>query len=153
MIRNNDITISSETCPLPQEQKQQEPKRLINFVACKTVGEYNRNKRKIEKICLAEKAQLEKTSKMGQSSKNSARQGKPNIQQTRKRKATTEETGSPARTQQQELSTPIYDEHATNIMPTSSLNVSPIFTKTTGGKKKLKKQSPGTTQKGKRKCI
>ena len=149
VIRNNDIAISSETRPLPQVPKI----RLINFVACKTVGEYNRNKRKIEKFCLAEKAQLAKTSLMGQSSKNSAQQGQPNIQQTRKRKATTEETRPPAKTQQQEMSTPIDDEHATNTMPNSSINVSPIFTKTTGGKKKLKKKSPGTTQQGKRTCI
>ena len=73
MIRNNDIAISSETRPLPQEQKQQEPKlRLLNFVACKTVGEYNRNKRKKEKFCLAEKAQLAKTTGMGQSPKHTA---------------------------------------------------------------------------------
>ena len=78
VIRNNDIAISSETRPLPQEQKQQEPKlRLINFVACKTVGEYNRNKRKIEKFCLAEKAQQAKTSQMGQSSSNTTQQGQP----------------------------------------------------------------------------
>ena len=149
VIWNNDIAISSETRPLPQEPKL----RLINFVACKTVGEYNRNKRKIEKFCLAEKAQLAKTSQMGQSSKNWAQQGQPNIPQTRKRKATTEETRPPAKTQQQEMSTPIDDEHATITMPSSSLNVSPIFTKTTGGKKKLKNKSSGTTQKGKRTCI
>ena len=154
VIRNNDIAISSETRPLPQEQKQQEPKlRLINFVACKTVGEYNRNKRKIEKFCLAEKAQLVKTSQMGQRSKISAQQGQPNIQQTRKRKPTTEETGPSAERQQQEMSTPIEDEHPINTRPSSSLNVSPILTKTTGGKKKLTKKSPGTTQKGKRSCI
>ena len=29
--------------------------RLINFVACKSIGEYNRNKKKIEKFCLEEK--------------------------------------------------------------------------------------------------
>ena len=149
VIRNNDIAISSETRPLPQEPKL----RLINFVACKTIGEYNRNKRKIEKFCLAEKAQLTKRSQMGQSSKNSAQHGQPNIQQSRKRKATNEETRPPAKTQQQEMSTPIDDEHANNSMPSSSFNVSPILTKTTGGKKELNKKSPGNTQKGKRTCI
>ena len=74
VIRNNDIAISSERRPIPQEPKL----RLINFVACKTVGEYNRNKSKIEKFCLAEKAQLAKTSQMGQSSKNTAQQGQLN---------------------------------------------------------------------------
>ena len=45
VIRNNDIAISTETRPKPQETIPQEAKlRLINFVACKTVGEYNRNK-------------------------------------------------------------------------------------------------------------
>ena len=149
MIRNNDIAISSETRPVPQEPRL----RLMNFVACKTIGEYNRNKRKIEKFCLAEKAQLTKTSKMGENPKNSRQPGQPNIQQSRKRKATDEETRPPAKTQQQEMSTPIDDEHPTNSTPSSSFNVSPILTKTTGGKKKLNKKSPGKTQKGKRTCI
>ena len=39
VIRNSDIAISSEKRPKPPEPKL----RLINFVACKTVGEYNRN--------------------------------------------------------------------------------------------------------------
>ena len=90
---------------------------------------------------------------MGQSSKNSAQHGQPNIQQSRKRKATNEETRPPAQTQQQEMSTPIDDELANNSMPSSSFNVSPILTKTTGGKEKLNKKSPGNTQKGKRTCI
>ena len=47
VIRINDIAISTETRPKPPEPKL----RLINFVACKTVGEYNRSKRKIEKFC------------------------------------------------------------------------------------------------------
>ena len=145
VIRNNDIAISSERRPLPQEPKL----RLINFVACKTVGEYNRNKSKIEKFCLAEKAQLAKTSQMGQSSKNTAQQGQPNTQQTRKRKATTEETRPPAKTQQQEMSTPIDDDHAAHSMPISSLNVSPFFTKTTGGKKKVEKEILRDYTKGK----
>ena len=140
VIRNNDIAISSETRPVPQKPRL----RLINFVACKTIGEYNRNKRKIEKFCLAEKAQLTKTSQMGQNSKNSRQP---------ERKATNEETRPPTKTQQQEMSTPIDDEHATNSMPSSSFNVSPILTKTTGGKKKLNKKSPGKTKKGKRTCI
>ena len=149
MIRNNDIAISSETRPVPQEPRL----RLINFVACKTIGEYNRNKRKIEKFCLAEKAQLSKTSQMGENSKKPRQPAQPNIQQSRKRKATNEETRSPAKTQQQEMSTPIDDEHPSNSMPSSSFNVSPILTKTTGGKKKLNKKSPGKTQKGKQTCI
>ena len=62
VIRNSDIAISSEKRP-----KAPEPKlRLINFVACKTVGEYNRNQRKIEKFFLAEKAQAAKATRMEQ---------------------------------------------------------------------------------------
>ena len=49
--RNNDITIPTETQP-----ERPEPKfRWINFVACKTVGEYSKNKRKMEIFCLTEK--------------------------------------------------------------------------------------------------
>ena len=149
MIRNNDIAISSETRPVPQKPKL----RLINFVACKTIGEYNRNKRKIEKFCLAEKAQLSKTSQMGENSKNPRQTAQPNIQQPRKRKVNNEETSSPAKTQQQETSTPIDDEHPSNSMPSPSFNVSPILTRTTGGKKKLNKKSPGKAQKGEQSCI
>ena len=128
VIRNNDIAISSETRPLPQEQKQQEPKlRLINFVACKTIDEYNRNKRKIEKFCLAEKAQLAKTTRMGQSPTHTALQEKLNIQASRKRRVTTDEPGPSAKAPQQGMSTPIDDEHLPNNATNSSINVSPIL--------------------------
>ena len=51
VIRQNDIAIATETKPLPPP----EPKpRLIHMVACKTVGEYKRNKEKIRKFCLEE---------------------------------------------------------------------------------------------------
>ena len=154
MIRYNDIAISLETRPLPKEQKQQEPKlRLINFVACKTVGEYNRNKRRIEKFCLAEKAKLAKTTRTGQSSKHTAQQEKPNIQASRKRKATTDEPGPSAKAFHQGMSTPINDEHLPNNATNSSINVSPISTKKLAGQRKLKKKSSGATQKGKRTSI
>ena len=60
VIRNNDKAISKESVDTTQKTNlvtiPEEPKlRLINFVACKTVGEYNRNKKKIEKFCLEEK--------------------------------------------------------------------------------------------------
>ena len=60
VIRNSDIAISKETAKITHKtniiEKPEEPKlRLINFVACKTIGEYNRNKKKIEKFCLEEK--------------------------------------------------------------------------------------------------
>ena len=154
VIRNNDIAISSETRSLPQEQKHQEPKlRLINFAACKTVGEYNRNKRKIEKFCLAEKTQLAKRTRMGQSPKHTALQEKSNIQASRKRKSTTDEPGPSTKAPQQGTSTPIDDEHPPNDATNYSFNVSPILTKKIAGQKKLKKKSSGTTQKGKRTPI
>ena len=149
VIRKNDIAISSETRPAPQEPKL----RLINFVACKTIGEYNRNKRKIEKFCLAEKAQLLKTSQMGENSKNPRQSAQPNIQQPRKRKVNNEETSSTTETQQLETSTPIDDAHPSHSMPGPPFNVSPILTRTTGGKKKFNKKSPGKAQKGKQSCI
>ena len=70
VIRNNDIAIFSEKRQIPQESKL----RLVNFVVCKTVGEYNRNKRKIEKFCLAEKAQAAKTAQMEQPLKSSGKE-------------------------------------------------------------------------------
>ena len=149
VIRSNDIAISSETRPGPHEPKL----RLINFVACKTIEEYNRNKRKIEKFCLAEKAQLLKTSQMGENSKNPRQSAQPNIQQPRKRKVNKEETSSTTKTQQLEMSTPIDDVHPSHSMPGPSFNVSPILTRTLGGKKKFNKKSPGKAQKGKQSCI
>ena len=51
VIRQNGIAIATETKPLPPP----EPKaRFIHMVACKTVGEYKRNKEKIRKFCLEE---------------------------------------------------------------------------------------------------
>ena len=60
VIRNSDIAISNATANKTHKtniiEKPEEPKlRLINFVACKSIGEYNRNKKKIEKFCLEEK--------------------------------------------------------------------------------------------------
>ena len=60
VIRKNDIAISKATANKTHKtniiEKPEEPKlRLINFVACKSIGECNRNKKKIEKICLEEK--------------------------------------------------------------------------------------------------
>ena len=158
VIRNNDIAISTETRPIPQKQHQQEPKlRLINFVACKTVGEYNRNKRKIEKFCLAEKAQLAKTTRLHQSPKKTAKataqQEKPGKQVTRKRKAPTDEPGPSAKAPQQGTSTPMDEGDIPNKAPSTSINMSPILTKPSLGLKKLKKKSPAATHKGKRTTI
>ena len=150
VIRNNVIAISTETRTLPQEQQQQEPKlRLINFVACKTVVEYNRNKRKIEKFCLAEKAQLAKTTRRSQSPKTTAKvtaqQEKIGNQATRKRKATTDEPGPSAKAPQQGTSTPMDEGDIPNTATNTSINVSPILTKSLSGPKKLKRKSPGAT--------
>ena len=52
VIRKSDIAIATETNP--------DKPRLIEFVACKTVGEYKRNREKIKKFYLDEKKQKEK---------------------------------------------------------------------------------------------
>ena len=122
-------------------------------MACKTVGEDNRNKRKIEKVCLAEKTQLAKTTRMGQSPKHTALQEKSNIQASRKRKATTDEPGPSTKAPQQGTSTPIDDEHPPNDATNYSFNVSPILTKKIAGQRKLMKKSTGATQKEKRTPI
>ena len=51
VIRKNDIARAGEIKPLPPPE--QKP-RLIHVVACKTVGNYKRNKEKIRKFCLEE---------------------------------------------------------------------------------------------------
>ena len=45
VIRKNDIAIATETQPLPETKP-----RLIHMVACKTIGEYRRNREKNQKI-------------------------------------------------------------------------------------------------------
>ena len=52
VIRKSDKTIATETIP--------DKPRLIDFVACKTVGEYKRNREKIKKFYLDEKKKKEK---------------------------------------------------------------------------------------------
>ena len=153
VIRNNDIAISTKTRPLPQEQKQQEPKlRLINFVAWKTVGEYNRNKRKIEKFCLAEETQLAKTTRTGQSPKktvkDTAQQEKLGNQATCKRKATTDEPGQSAKAPQQGMSTPIDEGDIPNKATNTSINLSPILTKSLSGPKKTEENITRNNPKG-----
>ena len=77
VIRISDISISKETAKKTENtqntnlvQKTEEPKsQLIIFVACKTVGEYNRNKKKIEKFCSEEKRKR-KAEEMTQDNRN-----------------------------------------------------------------------------------
>ena len=52
VIRKSDIAIATETIP--------EKPRLIEFIECKTVGEYKRNREKIKKFYLDEKIQKKK---------------------------------------------------------------------------------------------
>ena len=61
-IRKSDLTIATETYQKPT-QTQNKP-RLIHFVACKTVREYNRNKEKIRKFCLEKKKQLQREAQL-----------------------------------------------------------------------------------------
>ena len=49
VIRKSDIAIATENIP--------EKPRLIEFVACKTIGEYKRNREKLKKFYLDEKKQ------------------------------------------------------------------------------------------------
>ena len=60
-IRKSDLAIATETYqkPTPPPQTQEPKPRLMHFVACKTVREYNRNKEKIRKFCLEEKRKLQ----------------------------------------------------------------------------------------------
>ena len=52
MIRKSDIAVATDTKTLVRTI--QDKPRLMEFVACKTVGEYNRNKEKIKKFYLDE---------------------------------------------------------------------------------------------------
>ena len=60
-IRKSDLAIATETYqkPTPPQTKESKP-RLMHFVACKTVREYNSNREKIRKFCLEEKKQLQR---------------------------------------------------------------------------------------------
>ena len=72
--RKNDIAIATESIPHPPpEPKPPETKpRLIHMVACKTVGEYKRNQKKIRKFCLEET----KAAKKAQPTKQGSSPGK-----------------------------------------------------------------------------
>ena len=60
-IRKSDLGIATEAYqkPTPPPQTQNFKPRLMNFVACKTVREYNSNREKTRKFCLEEKKQLQ----------------------------------------------------------------------------------------------
>ena len=60
-IRKSDLDIATERYQKPTQppQSQKHKPRLIHFVACRTVLEYNRNREKIRKFCLEEKKQLQ----------------------------------------------------------------------------------------------
>ena len=156
VIRNSDIAISSEKRRLPLEPKPQEPKlRLINFVACKTVGESNRNKRKIEKFCLAEKAQTAKTSRTEQPTKNAGKEAPSEpqpISETRSRNTTMDAPWPSSASHEQGTSTSIDEDDNTSPV---TLNISPIVTKAhpSPAQRKSKKKSPKLTQLGKRSSI
>ena len=64
VIRKSDIAIAKETIP--------EKPRLMEFVACKTVGEYKRNRETIKKFYLDEKKQ-KKRSRQRRKQKDSKR--------------------------------------------------------------------------------
>ena len=133
VIRNNDIAKSSIKRQLPHNTKPQETiLRFINFVACKTVGEYNRNKRKIEKFCFAEKAETAKTSRTGQPTKNAGKEApsepQPNSK-TRNQNTTMDAPGPSCASHQHGTSTPIDEDDNTTPVTKATLNISPIMTK------------------------
>ena len=58
-IRKSNLAIATKTYQKPTQPQENKP-RLIHFVACKTVREYNRNKEKMRQFCLEEKKQLQR---------------------------------------------------------------------------------------------
>ena len=65
-IRKSDLAMATETYqkPTPPPQIQEPKPRLMHFVACKTVRDYNRNREKIRKFCLEEKKQLHREAQL-----------------------------------------------------------------------------------------
>ena len=116
VIQNCDIAISSE-----KRQKPPEPKlRLINFVACKTVGEYIRNKRKQEKFCLAEKARTVQPKRSELQAEKLARLEQPTTSKLQMPTTSLDAPGPSSATvtttsHQQGTSTPIDDNEATPL--------------------------------------
>ena len=84
VIRKSDIAIATETIP--------EKPRLIEFLACKTVGEYKRNREKIKKFYLDEKKQKEKQTReqekmqQDESQQGTSKHYQPNANRTYPRK-------------------------------------------------------------------
>ena len=62
-IRKSDLAIATKTYQKPTKSQENKP-RLIHFVACKTVREYNKNKEKIRKFRLEEKKQLQREAQL-----------------------------------------------------------------------------------------
>ena len=54
VIRKSDLAIVSQQL-LSDQKHTSPPKRLIHIVACKSLREYNNNKKKIKQFCLEEK--------------------------------------------------------------------------------------------------
>ena len=60
-IRKIDLATATETYQKPIPLQRQEPMpQLMQFVACKTVRKFNRNREKIRKFCLDEKWQIQR---------------------------------------------------------------------------------------------
>ena len=87
VIRKRDIAIATETIL--------DKPRLIDFVACKTVGEYKRNREKIKKFYLDEKKRKEKLAaeqakeQQDEPQPGTSRQTHPGENKTAKRDTTT----------------------------------------------------------------
>ena len=65
-IRKGDSAIATKTYQKPTQppQSQEHKPRLLHFVACRTVREYNRNREKIRKFCIEGKKQLQKEAQL-----------------------------------------------------------------------------------------
>ena len=97
-IRKSDLAIAIETYQKPTLPQENHP-RLIHFVACKTVREYNRNKEKIRKFCLEEKKQLQREAQL-----------------TGTQQITEKKTGAPARAPEAREEEPNQDRPGTSYM-------------------------------------
>ena len=108
VIRKSDIATATETVP--------DKPRLTDFVACKTVGEYKKNREKIKKFYLDEKKQKEKLAaeqtkeKQYEPQPGTSKQTHPGENKTAKRdtstmKKTTKTTQRKSRESQKESST------------------------------------------------
>ena len=84
VIRKSDLAIVNEQEQIPEITTEQQKPRLIHMVACKTVGEYKKTKKKIKNFCFEEAKQQKKTGKAVQPN-GEAKIRRPSSRNTRPR--------------------------------------------------------------------